>query len=185
MQPAPGPLSEQQGESPLPPALTSTPPSGPVPEAETLAPPFVAGRPDHRPALGPDALPADTPASTEPPMPWEEAPGVPHSALAGDRDGTDAWAVLPDFPANEAAAPGPEGAPGGFPLDALILPAEAQRPPEAEADRGGLAEAVAERLEALAARLRGEGLDTLLRPGADADVIDRLLAALFAGYLAR
>lgn len=185
MQPAPGPLSEQQGESPLPPALTSTPPSGPVPEAETLAAPFVAGRPAHRPGPGPDALPADARASTEALMPWEEAPGAPQAELAVDRDGADAWAVLPDFAASEAAAPWPEGAPGGFPLDALILPAETQRPPEAKADRGELAEAVAERLEALAARLRGEGLDTLLRPGADAEVIDRLLAALFAGYLAR
>jgi hypothetical protein len=173
MQPAHGPLSEEpRGDVPLPPVLTHhTPAAGPA-DAETLVAPFVAGaarptpppqRPVPEPAVEPTAPPSAAASAPEPePMPWEV-----QAAAAAEPE--EPWAVAPE---------------PTFPLDAFILPPDAlvARPLDTQRE---LAVAAAERLEALAARLRAEGFAALLAPGADARPIDLLLASLLAGYVAR
>lgn len=174
MQPAHGPLSEApQGDVPLPPVLTRHSPTPGPADADTLVAPFVPGptRPTApppapvayfamEPLTPPDAAPA--PAPVEGPMPWE-------LETAPTAESEDPW----------AAASEPT-----FPLDAFILPPNAlvARPVDPQRE---LAEAAAERLEALAARLRAEGFAALLAPGPDARQLDLLLASLLAGYLAR
>jgi hypothetical protein len=87
-------------------------------------------------------------------------------------------------PATEPEEPWSAAPEPTFPLDALILPPDAlvARPVDVQRE---LAVAAAERLEALAARLRAEGFAALLAPGADARQIDLLLASVLAGYVAR
>lgn len=174
MQPAHGPLSEApQGDVPLPPVLTHHPPAPGPADTETLVAPFVPGpaRPTApRPAPVTDftlepatpAAPPAPPPEHEEPMPWE----------------------VDTAPTAELEEPWPSASEPTFPLDAFILPSDAlvARPVDAQRE---LAEAAAERLEALAARLRAEGFAALLAPGADARQIDLLLASLLAGYVAR
>jgi hypothetical protein len=71
--------------------------------------------------------------------------------------------------------------------DELLAASRGTPVDEAEARPHGhaLAEATADRLEALAAQLRARGFAALLEPSADVREIDRIIAALLAGYTAR
>ena len=204
MQPAPGPLSEQpQGDAPLPPVLTHHPSPVLPPDAERLAAPFVAGtaRPDGGAREWPQQLlqaPQDAvPAVGEVPgpdpdeaLPWADflPVGAPLDLPEGE---PGAWGApestqldSPDTPAAPWAAGELESA---FPLDAFIRPEgnPVLPPVSGGAAQRDLAEAAADRLEALAARLRAEGFSALVQPGADARQVDLLIASLLSGYVAR
>ncbi len=75
-----------------------------------------------------------------------------------------------------------------FPLDAFIIPEGSSRLPAGlvEADRRQRQRALdlADRLEALAARLRRDGYTALARQTVHGDSVDALLAGILAGYLA-
>lgn len=203
MQPAPGPLSEQpQGDAPLPPVLTHHPSPVLPADAERLAAPFVAGapRPDGGAREWP-LKPLEAPQDVEPdvgatpvPAPGESLPwadflpvGAPLDLPEGE---TAAWVTPRQAEGGLPATAEPWAAgelESAFPLDAFIRPeGEPVLPPvSGGAAQRELADAAAERLEALAARLRAEGFSALLQPGSDARQVDLLIASLLAGYVAR
>lgn len=142
---------------------------------------------------------------------WSDRPaGAPAApkpepvASAPDADGT----FLPEFLKKEAVSTlvavdaeplAPERGPRSFPVDAFLLPEEAQHRPTGiaasaspatllerieRAPVDGSAKGLAERLERLARRLRTEGAAGLASNLTGGDRLDALLAGLVAGYLA-
>jgi hypothetical protein len=118
-------------------------------------------------------------AASPQPDPWAElAPADPGWTLPLSEQETGE--ASPPW----GSEPGPVEA-AGFPLDAFIVPTDAHHPSGTEDGLREQAEALAVRLEALAARLRVEGFIPLVRPTADAQPIDQLIATLLAGYISR
>lgn len=76
-----------------------------------------------------------------------------------------------------------------FPLDAFIIPEGMDHLPagmeEADRRQRQRASELADRLEALAWRLRREGYSALARQTAHGDPVDALIAGILAGYLGR
>jgi hypothetical protein len=75
-----------------------------------------------------------------------------------------------------------------FPLDAFIIPDDAQRLPTglqaADRQKRQRATDLADRLEALASRLRREGYSALARETVGGDPVGALISGILAGYLA-
>ena len=75
-----------------------------------------------------------------------------------------------------------------FPLDAFIIPEDTQSLPsglaEADHEKRQRALDLADRLTALANRLREEGYSALARQTVHGDPVDSLIAGILAGYLA-
>lgn len=112
-----------------------------------------------------------------------------NSGTKGDRRRSEtphpAAAPVPKFAADEPTPSDFEV--DDFPLDAFIIPEGTERLPAglAEADRRQRQRAseLADRLEALAWRLRREGYSALARQTAHGDPVDALIAGILAGYL--
>ncbi|MBI4409571.1 MAG: hypothetical protein HY561_07670 [Gemmatimonadetes bacterium] len=167
------------GSAPLPPVVTRPAASrGAASSSGGMLPPFLAGAP--RPSA-PAARPSSRPAPAPPARPVSTSAADAGRAAQKQRD---PWAA-PD-------------APQEFPLDAFIIPEGAERlpagvaapaasaVPRGEAPKGAPAAAreLADRLEALAQRLRREGAAALGQGMASSDRFEVLLAGLLAGYLA-
>lgn len=75
-----------------------------------------------------------------------------------------------------------DGPVAGFPLDAFIVPGGAAQLSERYSQE--ISEAVADRLEALAAQIRTHGVESL-GAGRDTDELARLVAALVTGFVSR
>lgn len=124
-------------------------------------------------------FPAEAPAGgTEAETPWQvENEGVAEPVFEEDVHATE------EMLAEKAA--------GDFPLDAFIIPEDAQRLPTGVADQqptdangSGAAVEIAARFEHVSRLLREEDVNELLRKLARGDKLDALLAGLLAGYLA-
>ncbi len=194
----------------LPPATTRRPPERPAASLREarIAPPFIpAGNaqpqpeselemqpaPSFEPAIEPEAPsfeaapPQEDPAeSTAEPEPWDsdidDDEGTVEPAFKADTD-----AVLAELTKHAAELDRKEE----FPLDAFIVPEQAQHVPSGLENTPTPHPAeptpvtsLAERLEKLSHRLRVEETDTVVRRLASGDRLDSMLAGLLAGYLA-
>ena len=161
----------------MPPAVTQR--DSERPDARTdarMAPPFVGG-----PAPSPQMHAAE-PLESES-MPWEAATddgdeGVVEPVFQADTD-----AVLAELSKQAKKEE--------FPLDAFIIPEQAQRVPTGLEGKphSALPEHtpltnLADRLEKLSHRLRVEDTEIVVRRLAGGDKLDGMLAGLLAGYLA-
>ena len=172
----------------MPPAVTQQ--NGDRPDARTdarMAPPFVGGPASGVPASVPQfqAEPAETVSAAaahreEDIMPWEpmDDEGVVESVFEADTD--DVLAQLSKQAQKEE-----------FPMDAFIIPEQAQRVPTGLEGKPRTADpehtplsTLADRLEKLSHRLRVEDTQVVVRRLAGGDKLDALLAGLLAGYLA-
>ncbi|MGH7445003.1 MAG: hypothetical protein ACREKM_09010, partial [Longimicrobiales bacterium] len=121
-------------------------------------------------------FPPDAPGSREPAQAFERAEHtvVPYTFEPPDTAPSDA---------DESGAEVDD-----FPLDAFIIPEGTERLPtgllEADRRQRQRASELADRLEALAWRLRREGYSALARQTAHGDPVDALIAGILAGYLA-
>ncbi len=123
---------------------------------------------------------------------WESAidPDGGHAAPAwGDQQEVegDAFSPPPQLDDEGSVMPQAERADRSFPLDAFIIPPDSKRLPKglehAEELHLEIAEALAQRLEAVAQRLRREGFAGLLHHQPEQEPIDTLIAGVLAGYL--
>lgn len=181
MQADSGLAPEDHGEIPLPPATTQWRPLS-APADETAAPlaPFVPAQAYAPTEAAPQAERAE-------PMPWEDDFAQETGHAAPPWEDEQSLAGQPE-PAEADVAPAPaEGR--AFPLDAFIIPEDAHRIPAgieiSEELQRQIVEDVAARLEQLAARLRTEGLGTLVAPSRDHEPVDVVLAAVISGYVSR
>lgn len=194
----------------LPPATTRRLPERPVTSTREarIAPPYI---PSAAPPPQPEAelpllaaahfepvepLPPEEPeplttSSEEPvtlettsePDPWD----APDEGEVEPAFSADSEALLEQLMAEGDAQPGREE----FPLDAFIVPEQAQHVPTGLEGAPATppppptaTSALAERLEKLSHRLRVEESDAIVRRLAAGDRLDALLAGLLAGYLA-
>lgn len=145
---------------------------GPVDRESRLAPPFL-GHPTIAAPIEEAAMPWEAPADDE---------GTVEPVFEADVSETEA--VLAEL---SASARRDEE----FPMDAFIIPEQAQRVPTGlegkplpEQPAHTPVTELADRLEKLSHRLRVEDSDVMLKRLASGDRLDALLAGLLAGFLA-
>jgi hypothetical protein len=178
----------------LPPATTRWQPLRPAPGAREprIAPPFVV-RATTEVIAEPQT--AELPSRVEPEIPetepaveveptWEDQleEGIVRPAFEAD---SDAALEAFTFEATELARK------DDFPLEAFIVPEQAQRIPSGMEGKPLPAQpeitpvtSLADRLEKLSHRLRVEDTEAIIRRLASGDRLDTMLAGLLAGYLA-
>ena len=164
------------GESPLPPTRTEATNGVRRSSSGGPLPPFRAG-------------------SLLKPVPQESVPAETAGYVEASSDDNEEFQILP---ITDALAEEQRGVPDetsadnslvdDFPLDAFIIPEDAQRLPTGlrAADRRKRQRAtdLADRLEALAVRLRREGYSALAKETVGGDPVGALISGILAGYLA-
>ena len=166
------------GDSPLPPTRTEATNGVRRSSSGGPLPPFRAG-------------------SLLKPLPQETVPVPAEAAGYGEAsaDDSEEFQILPITDALAEEQRGVPDEPGSdnsladdFPLDAFIIPDDAQRLPTGlrAADRRKRQRAtdLADRLEALAVRLRREGYSALAKETVGGDPVGALISGILAGYLA-
>lgn len=129
------------------------------------------------------------------PLPQESVPAEAAGYGEASADDSEEFQILPITDAlaeEQRGVPDESGSDSSladdFPLDAFIIPDDAQRLPTGlrAADRRKRQRAtdLADRLEALAVRLRREGYSALAKETVGGDPVGALISGILAGYLA-
>lgn len=167
-------------ERPLPPVSSAGPPAGQAgADASRPLPPFFPGAP--RPAA-----PAELAAASEAEFEAAEAVEVEEPPSGEPVDVAELEEAAEWEPTSEghleAAFAAAERGAEVFPEDAFFLPEEQAGADDEDEEEAGPIEALARRLERLAARLRTDGPESLVELPMD-DALDALLGGVLAGYL--